>query len=204
MDKRKIITIGSTLLVIIGFCVTSIVADANSSSSKTADSQKPKTLKIKNKDSNVRQTKTPQTPNDLLRNMQRRMNQVMSRMNFNKAFSSNLSHFNNVSFNNPRINFTEKENKALVRLIVPGMDKSDLSIRLKGDYLIIKGKKTKKDKEENKYLNYSKTFKQVLRIPSNINTSKISSKCENGILTINLPKVKKDKKEEKSKTIPIK
>lgn len=103
----------------------------------------------------------------------------------------------------PAINVMENENKYTVEVAAPGMCKEDFDIQINEDNdLVIKmekktssesGNKDKEDENKNgRYLrrefSYTK-FQQTLILPEDVDKEKINAKVDNGVLTIDLPKV---------------
>ena len=101
----------------------------------------------------------------------------------------------------PAINVTEDEKKYTVEVAAPGMCKEDFDIQInKNNDLVIKmEKKTSSEtgnKEEEKcncrYLrrefSYTK-FQQTLILPEDVDKEMINAKVENGVLTIDIPKI---------------
>lgn len=101
----------------------------------------------------------------------------------------------------PAINVKESENDYEVEVAAPGMTKEDFNVHLNDDGdLNIKMESKKESKDENKkshYLRrefaYSK-FEQTLILPEDVDKEGISAKVNDGVLTVVLPKVKKNEK----------
>jgi len=100
----------------------------------------------------------------------------------------------------PAINVKENDKAYTVELAAPGMKKEDFNVHINDDgNLIIKMEQKQEHKEEDKntrYLrrefSYSK-FEQTLILPDDVEKTKISAKVENGVLTVELPKVEETK-----------
>ena len=101
----------------------------------------------------------------------------------------------------PAINVIEDEKKYTVEVAAPGMCKEDFDIQINenNDLVIKMEKKTSSEtdnKEEEKcncrYLrrefSYTK-FQQTLILPEDVDKEMINAKVENGVLTIELPKI---------------
>ena len=131
---------------------------------------------------------------------------------FNDLFGTNWIPTIKANTTAPAINVIESEKDYVVEVAAPGMNKEDFNIELNEDYnLVIKLEKKTETKSENsdenadssktvneackpvrRYLrrefSYTK-FQQTLVLPDDVEKENISAKMENGVLTINLPKV---------------
>ena len=111
----------------------------------------------------------------------------------------------------PAINVIETENGYKVEVAAPGMTKGDFNIRIDEDNnLVISMEKKiedKEDKKDGRYLrrefSYSK-FQQTMILPENVDKEKISAQVENGVLTIELPKLREEEVKKAERTIEIK
>ena len=111
----------------------------------------------------------------------------------------------------PAINVIETENGYKVEVAAPGMTKRDFNIRIDEDNnLVISMEKKiedKEDKKDGRYLrrefSYSK-FQQTMILPENVDKEKISAQVENGVLTIELPKLSEEEVKKAERTIEIK
>ncbi|XP_068657956.1 17.4 kDa class III heat shock protein-like [Aristolochia californica] len=81
---------------------------------------------------------------------------------------------------------------------VPGISKSNIQVTVEDENILVvrgKGKRKRKEGEDEgcKYLRMerksSPKFLRKFRLPDNSNTSAISAKCENGVLTITVEKL---------------
>jgi HSP20 family protein len=96
----------------------------------------------------------------------------------------------------PAINVIENEKDYIVELAAPGLKKEDFSVNVNDDgNLSIKMEQKHENKEENKkahYLrrefNYTK-FEQTLLLPDDVDKEKISAKVNDGVLTVEVPKL---------------
>lgn len=99
----------------------------------------------------------------------------------------------------PAINVKETDKSYVVELAAPGMRKEDFLVHINDDGdLTIKMENKKESKEEDKkahYLrrefSYSK-FEQTLILPDDVDKDKIAANVADGVLTVQLPKVKKE------------
>ncbi len=100
----------------------------------------------------------------------------------------------------PAINVKESDKAYTVELAAPGMKKEDFNVHINDEgNLIIKmeSKSEKKDEDKNvRYLrrefSYTK-YEQTLILPDDVNKEQIAAKVENGVLTVDLPKIVEEK-----------
>ena len=109
----------------------------------------------------------------------------------------------------PAINVLETPDAYQLELAAPGMTKADFDIHLdeEGD-LVIKMEKKGCENEQKKghyvrrEFSYTK-FQQTMLLPDDTDREAISAKVEDGVLTVNLPKVKKVEVEKAKKQITV-
>ena len=100
----------------------------------------------------------------------------------------------------PAINVKESDKAYTVELAAPGMKKEDFNVHINDDgNLIIKMESKQEHKEEDKntrYLrrefSYSK-YEQTLILPDDVKKDEIKAHVDNGVLTVELPKVVEEK-----------
>ena len=100
----------------------------------------------------------------------------------------------------PAINVKESDKAYTVEVAAPGMKKEDFNVHINDEgNLIIKmeSKSEKKDEDKNvRYLrrefSYTK-YEQTLILPDDVNREQIAAKVENGVLTVDLPKIVEEK-----------
>ena len=94
----------------------------------------------------------------------------------------------------PSLDVIEKDDSFIASIELSGMSKDDVEINLNDDSLIISGEKRQESTEEKDNVIVSERsygrFKRELLLPEHVDTDSISAKCENGVLTILLPKKK--------------
>lgn len=116
------------------------------------------------------------------------------RSDFETALNDSLL---NPSFGNrnPLLNISENEKEVSVEMVIPGYKKSELEISLDNNLLTVKGKKgSDKESKNGKYLRRefsAQEFTRTFRVDPNVDQESISSKLEDGILTIQIPRAKK-------------
>jgi len=107
----------------------------------------------------------------------------------------------------PATNMIEYDDRFVIELSVPGYQKKDFSIELNKGTLTISSKKTEEtDKAEGRMRlrGFSKSqFSRSFNLADSIDTDNISASCENGILSIELPK-KDEAKTKPPRSIEIK
>lgn len=90
---------------------------------------------------------------------------------------------------------------------LPGIKKEDLHIHCNGDILSISGKRDQTIREaDNVYSNMERVYGSItkqIRLPPNIDISKVTANYTDGVLHIDIPKPTGDQREEKDINIPI-
>ena len=110
----------------------------------------------------------------------------------------------------PAINVMESEKDYKVEVAAPGMTKEDFNVRIDEDnnLVISMEKKMEKseEKKEQRYLrrefSYAK-FQQTMILPDDVEKEKIAAGVENGVLTIELPKISIEEAKKAQRTIEI-
>ena len=117
---------------------------------------------------------------------------------FNDLF--NTEFLPKVNATAPAINVKESDKAYTVELATPGMKKEDFNVHINDEgNLVVKMEQKQEHKEEDKntrYLrrefSYSK-FEQTLILPDDVKKEEISAKVDNGVLTVELPKMVEEK-----------
>ena len=110
----------------------------------------------------------------------------------------------------PAINVKETETAYCVEVAAAGMTKDDFVVNVDEDNdLVITMEKKVESKEsdsETRYLrrefSYSR-FSRTMVLPDNVNKEKIEAKVENGVLTVNLPKLSEKEIQKKQRVIAV-
>ena len=117
---------------------------------------------------------------------------------------SDLDEAFTISYQN-KTNISTDDKQYILNIDYPGFDKKELAVEVRGDYLIINGKKPSKnqsDKEKSfSDQEYRNSFQHQLLIPKDVDINSVTSSLKNGVLTVVLPR-SADKKIE-PKQIPI-
>ena len=116
---------------------------------------------------------------------------IIKKTNYPIMFDEFFNDFFNVKpMSVPPHNIMETENDFQIEFSVPGSNKKDFEIEVENDNIKIIKKKEDLDTTNNysrQEFNYS-FFEKSFYLPESIDQSKISSKYDNGILRISLPK----------------
>ena len=96
----------------------------------------------------------------------------------------------------PAINVKESDKGYTVELAAPGMTKEDFNVHINDEgNLIIKMESKHEKNEEDKSTRYLRRefsysrYEQTLILPEDVEKEQISAKVENGVLTVELPKL---------------
>jgi len=99
----------------------------------------------------------------------------------------------------PAINVKETADEYIVELAAPGMSKEDFDVHINADGdLNIKMESKQEKKEEDKKAHYLRRefayskYEQTLILPDDVNRDNIAARVADGVLTVDLPKVKKE------------
>ena len=110
----------------------------------------------------------------------------------------------------PAINVIEDDKDYKVEVAAPGMNKEDFKVNVTDDnYLVLTMEKKNESKDEDKKRKYLRRefsyhkFEQSLALPENANKDEIKATVNDGILTIDIPKIKTTEKQTAIKQIEI-
>ncbi|MBN2615445.1 MAG: Hsp20/alpha crystallin family protein [Bacteroidales bacterium] len=98
----------------------------------------------------------------------------------------------------PAVNITEQNDRFVLEMAAPGLQKSDFQINLDNYVLTISSEKKEEKKEKSQ--NFTRreflynSFKRTFTLPKSIDAEKISADYQNGILTLQLPKKEQELK----------
>ncbi len=112
--------------------------------------------------------------------------------------------FNRMS--SPAVNVKETDKEYMLEVSAPGIPKENISVDVENNMLVIAGEHKQENNEEKD--NYTRrefrqsSFKRSFMLPENVNAENIKARCNNGIISISLPKVNQQKLE-KRKQIKI-
>lgn len=128
---------------------------------------------------------------------------------FNDFFNTDMMPRMNATA--PAVNVKETEKGYSMEIAAPGLKKEYCRVSLDSDgNLNVKMEDKFEHKEEDKKEHYLRrefnytNYEQSYVLPDDVDKDKIAAKVENGILTIDLPKISKEEKKEDHKNIEVK
>jgi len=104
----------------------------------------------------------------------------------------------------PKVDVSETDSAVKVTAELPGIDEKELDVSLAGDTLTIRGEKKEEKETKKKHLyrmerSYG-SFQRSVPLPAEIDPDKAKASFKKGVLTLELPKSGKARKERK---VPI-
>ena len=123
-----------------------------------------------------------------------------------KSFSFRTNNANGLM----KTDIKENENAFEVSIALPGVKKDDIEIELKDEYLTITATSNMKKDEDDKKSNYIRreryygSCSRSFYVGDAVTENDIKASYEDGILTLDIPKVEKKPEPEVKKLIPIK
>lgn len=101
----------------------------------------------------------------------------------------------------PRIEEYETPDEVVIKAEMPGLDTNSIDVRVRNNYLIIKGVKKQESKEEKENVFFNESFygefQRVIPLPVEVKEQGIKATYDKGILEVRLPKAESAKKEVK-------
>jgi HSP20 family protein len=103
----------------------------------------------------------------------------------------------------PDVDIAETKEALTIKAEVPGMESKDIQVTLENGVLTLRGEKRQEMEEKDERLYRSErhygSFVRSLRLPANVDASKVTAAFKNGVLTVVMPKTA----EARGKAIPI-
>jgi len=100
----------------------------------------------------------------------------------------------------PSVDIVERENNFSIKVDLPGVDKKDVKITVQNDVLTIKGeKKQESEKKDESYHRVERcygSFQRSFTLPASVASDNIDASFDNGVLSINIPKLEEAKPKE--------
>lgn len=126
-------------------------------------------------------------PFDEIRKMQEQMEQMM------RAFPALESRYVSGAFS-PLTDVAEEDDRIIVTTDLPGIDKENVELSVKDNYLVISAEKGKEEETEKEgYLRKERSTIRYYRevpLPEGITEEGATAQLKNGVLTVTLPKTK--------------
>jgi len=115
-----------------------------------------------------------------------------------KEFEKKISEYTEALPEKPTLDLIETDEKLIVKTDLPGVKKEDINIELTEDTISITANfKEEIEVEEANYVKKERRFgeaKRELRLPAKIKVDEAKATFEDGVLTVELPKVEVKKK----------
>ncbi|MGC9516821.1 MAG: Hsp20/alpha crystallin family protein [Methanomicrobiales archaeon] len=109
-----------------------------------------------------------------------------------------ISDYANTSFSKPSMDVIETDDSIIIKTDLPGVSKEDININLTDDSIDIQAKfEEELEVSEANYIKKERKYGEARRsmvLPSKIKVKEATAKFNNGILTVELPKVEKTEK----------
>lgn len=101
---------------------------------------------------------------------------------------------------NISLDVIQKDDAIVVKASVPGVQPKDIDVAIEDNILTLRAERKEEFTDEKAtYLiqeRHSGSFYRALSLPDSVDTSKVNSVYENGVLTITLPKAEEKKKKQ--------
>ena len=108
----------------------------------------------------------------------------------------------------PKVNVLDNHNNIVIEAAVPGLSKEDVQVEVKDNVLTIKAESNQNAEIENpQFLKREikrSAFQRSFNLGDNLDQEKIEGQCENGVLTLIIPKLVPSEQEKLARQINIK
>ena len=92
----------------------------------------------------------------------------------------------------PVVDYYDNEDNIVIKAELPGIDKDNIIVDVKGRFLSLKGERSFEDEvEEDRYYRRERAygkFERVFALPAELDPGKIKADYKDGVLTIDIPK----------------
>jgi HSP20 family protein len=109
------------------------------------------------------------------------------------AFRTFLEGLNQPLIATPATDFKETDSQFILKADLPGFEKNQIDIDIKGDTLTIRGaleeSKVETEADWDIKERYSSSFQRSYRLPQEIQKDSVKASLEHGVLTLKIPKV---------------
>lgn len=134
------------------------------------------------------------SPSSDLRKLQREIDEVFD--SFFPARSQNGGETDTSGWM-PRVDLSETEDAYMIQVDVPGVPKDDININYQEGTLSISGERKAEDRKEGSdYVRVERSvghFYRSFSLPQTIDEEGIEASCENGVLSVRVPKAEETK-----------
>lgn len=89
----------------------------------------------------------------------------------------------------PRAEAFERDDRLVIRIELPGMEKDDVHVRIEGDHLIVEGERRMEDVSSEGYEGefvYGR-FRRMIALPGPVEAGDVQARFRNGVLEITIP-----------------
>lgn len=97
----------------------------------------------------------------------------------------------------PKIDLQDKDNDVVLRAELPGMTQDDIEVKLHDGYISIKGEKKNESSKNENGIQYTErsygSFYRSIPLPYEVKEDEVNAEFKNGVLEVNMPKVKNGK-----------
>ncbi len=92
----------------------------------------------------------------------------------------------------PPLDLVESEKEFVLRLEVPGIPRENLDVNLVGETLTLSGHREKVERQSTESMLWEEReegrFTRTVKLPQAVDATKIEALCQDGVLTVHLPK----------------
>lgn len=92
----------------------------------------------------------------------------------------------------PPLDLVETEKEYVLRLEVPGIPRENLDVNLVGEILTVSGHREKMERKDHENMLWEEReegrFVRSIKLPQAVDATKIDAACQDGVLTVKLPK----------------
>jgi HSP20 family protein len=108
----------------------------------------------------------------------------------------------------PKMDMKQTNDKYIITMDIPGMDKDKINVEIKEGTLVISGERQSetKDNKNNQYYRQERffgSFMQAIPLPKDAKTDQVDARYKNGVLTVTLSRMKKEEKKSEEQKITV-
>mgnify|MGYP005820181327 CR=1 FL=1 len=108
----------------------------------------------------------------------------------------------------PKVNILDNNNNIVIEAAVPGLNKEDVKVEVQNNVLTIRGENNQNSNvESSQYVKREikrSAFQRSFNLGENLDEEGIVGECENGVLTLTIPKIFPSEEEDVVRTVDIK